>query len=56
METNGLANNRVHTEVVVVETRVEEFNNGIEQQLRIEENGGDDDDEVASEVSSVVDR
>jgi len=56
MESNGLANNRVHTEVVVEETRVEEFNNGIEQQLRVEENGEDDEDEVASEVSSIVDR
>lgn len=49
MESNGLANNRIHTEVVVVETRVEEFDNDIEE-------NGEEDDEVASEVSSVVDR
>ena len=46
MESNGLGNNRVHSEVKVVETtRVEQF---------AEENG--EEDEVASEVSSVVDR
>ena len=49
MESNGLANNRIHTEAVVVETRVEEFDNDIEE-------NGEEDDEVASEVSSVVDR